>query len=516
MESNMSNVNITLTASPLKIIALCLAGLLTAAARPGASHAQSLPFEDKARYERGLEQKVDEVLLRLLGPNQAKVVVEILMDFNRMEKLEMKGEPVKNGSGGGLFKWQTGAEPETGEGYLLPGFPSPEGPAAAPENKTYNRQTIYPAAFVKKMTVSVIVNRELPAGEAENVRRVVSEMLSLDPARGDQLSVIKTQFAPFWRTVWYTPEGLKYIMLALMAIIAMGVVAVGFLKLAGAMSTMAKVQQNHQITMELGKGTEPGAEAGSPALGAAERPLLAALSKDQEAGSRDALRFEISREQVPFLVNMMAGEEPANVALVAAHLSREVRQDFLEKLPPQFSSEVLINMAKVRFVEPEIIATLKDELERRLSGATGGIDGTLEAIGGMSLRGKRVVMEEIRKKQPELAAEMRRQILMPEDLALFSDRELSLMAGAVNVEEWAAAMLELPAEARDKLKTQMAEKTWQMIEQSISYGVPSQERTEQAVERIMGAAETMIRDGRIANPAVGGQPLIGAEGQAAA
>ncbi|MFA7009467.1 MAG: hypothetical protein WC204_11470, partial [Elusimicrobiales bacterium] len=37
--------------------------------------AQTLPLDDKARYERSLETKVEEVLFRLLGPNQAKVVV---------------------------------------------------------------------------------------------------------------------------------------------------------------------------------------------------------------------------------------------------------------------------------------------------------------------------------------------------------------------------------------------------------------------------------------------------------
>jgi hypothetical protein len=64
-------------------------GLFLLALLASAVGAQSLPFEDKARYEKALEQKVDEVLVRLLGPNQAKVVVEATMDFTRTEKLEV-------------------------------------------------------------------------------------------------------------------------------------------------------------------------------------------------------------------------------------------------------------------------------------------------------------------------------------------------------------------------------------------------------------------------------------------
>ncbi|HOI43784.1 MAG TPA: hypothetical protein PK523_12650, partial [Elusimicrobiales bacterium] len=50
---------------------------------PAIVFSQSLPLDDKARYEKALEQKVEEVLIRLNGPNQAKVVVQASMDFTR-------------------------------------------------------------------------------------------------------------------------------------------------------------------------------------------------------------------------------------------------------------------------------------------------------------------------------------------------------------------------------------------------------------------------------------------------
>lgn len=492
-----------------KFTALVLVVLTWLLPRPAS--AQGLPFEDKAKYEHALEQKVDDVLVRLLGPNQAKVVVEATMDFNRSEKLEVtSAAPADKGN---PFKWQgAGGDAQSGD-YLMPGFPSFA--AGAGENKSYNRQMMYPSAFVKKMTVTVIVNRDLPELDSGNLRNVVSEMLMLDTKRGDQLSVIKAPFAPLWRTIWYTPEAislvLKYVMLSLMAIIAMIVVAVGFLRLAGAMSTMAKVQQSHQITMELGKGSAPGAEPGRPALSG---PGVAAQAPGGEAGAGigdGKIVFNVRPDQVHFLVNMMANEDPANVALVAGHLQQEVRTDFLKRLPPAFASEVIIHMAKVRFVEPEIITTLKDELERRLSGGVGGLDGALSAIESVSLRARASMLAEMAQKHPELAAEVRKRILMPEDLALLPDRDLSLMVGSVKVEEWAPALFELPEPVRHKIKGQMAEKTWAMIEQSMSYGTPSAEKMEEAMELIMSKTAEMIKDGRITNPLVGARLISGEE-----
>ncbi len=463
--------------------------------------AQSLPFEDKARYERTLEQKADDVLVRLLGPNQAKVVVETLMDFNRTEKLEFA--PREKGD---MFKWQAaGGDAQSGD-YLLPGFPAAAS-SGGDDKRSYNRQILYPSAFVKRMTVSIILNRDLPAADSENVRKVISEILMLDVKRGDRLTVLKSPFAPLWRTIWYTPETismvLKYVMLAVMGIIAIIVVAIGFLKLAGAMSTMAKVQQSHQITMELGKEPGPGG-ANLPALG-----LGGTMATARPAGERqeDAVQsengdvvFNVKLAQVPFLLNMMVTEDPANVALVAGRLPPDVRNEFLKKLPAAFASDVISNMAKIRFIEPDIINTLKDELERRLGGTIGGLDGALSALEGLNLRAKRGTLGELRKKHPELAAEVRKHVLLPEDIALFSDRDLSFMVAAVKVEDWACALSELPDEVRQKVKSQMAEKTWQMVEQSMSYGVPSPEKKEGAMELIMQAAADLIKEGKIVKP----------------
>jgi flagellar motor switch protein FliG len=205
---------------------------------------------------------------------------------------------------------------------------------------------------------------------------------------------------------------------------------------------------------------------------------------------------------------MMTGEDPGNVALVAGHLAQEVRTEFLKKLPPPFASDVIINMSRIRFVEPEIIMTLKEELERRLSGAVGGVAGALEIIENVDLRSRMEMIAELGRKQPELAAELRRHVLLPEDLGKFSEKEISLLAGALKAEEWATALFELPAEVRTKLKAQMADRTWQMIEQSMSYGNPSREKIEEALGRVMAAAAAFIKEGKILNPSDAPQPMI--------
>jgi len=488
---------------------------------PARVGAQSLPLDDKARYEQSLEQKADEVLLRLLGPNQAKVVVQASMDFSRTEKVDIVSTSKASKADDSAFKWQnaSGGDGQPFNEYLLPGFPAASSDSG-PQSQTYQKQLLFPASLTKKLTVSVILNQGISDAQVQAVKNVVSEILNLDQARGDQLTVIKTPFASIWKTIWYTPDALnlvfKYGILTFMGIISMVVVSIGFLKLAGAMNTMARAQ-THQITMDLGKGM--GGAPGFPGPEPEGSPGQPKKEKEPSGGGEDGETvFNVRLDQVDFLVNLMNGEEPANVALVAGHLETEVRKEFLRRLPSNFSSEVLSSMARVRFVEPEVISTIQEELEKRLSGAFGGLSKVMESIDNISLKAKREMLYHLEKNHPDIAAEVRAKVLLPQDLLKLSDPEISLLSTSVKIEDWAYAVWELPEEFKERLKAQMAEKTWQMLEQTMKYGAPSEIKTDAAMEKVMEAAAKLIEEGRIANPlsaAPRGLPAPGAAPDAA-
>lgn len=468
---------------------------------------QSLPLDDKARYERSLELKADEVILKLLGPSQAKVVVQASMDFTRTEKVEVVSSKAVSADKAKMFKWESmAAEGENFSEYLLPGFPALEEESAP--SQSYQKQMLFPASFIKKLTVTVIINKDMAESEVQAVRNVVSEVLGLDSARGDALAIIKAPFAPFWRTIWYTPDALnlvfKYGVLTLMGIVSMIVVSVGFLKLAGAMNTMAKAQQSHQITMDLGKGAAGGGGLPGSFTPGGETLELAGPGRKESPGGEEAggqeLVFNIRPDQVDFLVDLMSGEDPSNVALVAGHMEGGVRSEFLRKLPPDFSSEVISSMATVRFVEADVMMTIKEELERRLAGAFGGVSKVLESLNRVNLRTKKEMLEKLASRHPAIAKDVRAKIFLAEDLVKFSERDLSLLAAAVKPDDWACALWDLPPEFKDKLRNQFAEKAWQILEQTMKYGSPSKEKTDQAIETIVGAALALIKEGKVSSP----------------
>ena len=469
------------------------------------SHAQILPFENKAKYEKMLEEKIDAVLIKILGPGQAKIVVDATLDFTRTEKFKVRPDIDANEKE--AFKWQGIGGKGVRNDYLLPGFPTLD--AASTENKSYDKQFLYPSTFVKKLDITVMLNKNVSDEDAANIRIIVSRLLMVDIERGDSLSIVKASFAPFWETIWYTPAALsmvlKYVILTIMGIIAMVVVSIGFLRLAGAMSTMAKVQQSHQITMDLGKGGKPptgedGEELGAlPEIGGKSEEYAGEEELDADDENKRII-FNVRHDQVIFLVNMMIKEDPSNVALILTHLAPNIRADFLKKLPSKFASEIIANMSKVRFVEPDTILVLKEEVEKRLSGAVGGVARVIETLEGVSLKTKKEMIEELHKEHPDIAVQVKKNVLLVEDLALCSDKDLSTIISKIKTEEWATAMWDIVDPLRQRIREQMADKTWQMIEQSMSYGSPSPERINQSLEKIIETVFTLIKEGHVLNP----------------
>ncbi|PIR16308.1 MAG: hypothetical protein COV48_09920, partial [Elusimicrobia bacterium CG11_big_fil_rev_8_21_14_0_20_64_6] len=119
-----------------------------------------------------------------------------------------------------------------------------------------------------------------------------------------------------------------------------------------------EVRRNDARTGELGEAAQPLGEAGQPGEDPAE-----------EGGE---LLLEIEVEHVPKLAHLFREQPARNVALVMPHLKQEVRNAYLSAISREAASEVLLAMAPMRFVDPELLRELKAELERRVRGVVGG------------------------------------------------------------------------------------------------------------------------------------------------
>ncbi|MFA6092350.1 MAG: ATP-binding protein [Elusimicrobiota bacterium] len=461
-------------------------------ARAGAQ--QGLPLEEKARFEKALQEKAESVLLHLLGPGRARVVVDASLDFTRIERFDVRSGSAGSAEKSPLYIWQSVGAQASGQ-ELLPGVPELE--SAPGPTRSYERQNSFPSSFVRKLNVMLILDRSVDVQQGDEISRIVSDVMDIQPGRGDVLNVVRAPFAPAWKTVWYTPESasllMKYGLIGLMMFITLVVVAVCFLKLAEAMDSMAQAQ-GRQLQTDFGPAKD-GALPEEELPMEAQPPGLPALE------GAEKIVFDVRPEQAETLLEILRDQDPDNLALVTAHLPLPARKAFLSLLPARMHGLVLTSLGRVRFVEREQVLAVKEELEKRLENAVGGRSALLSMIADSGPSEQRELLRFLEIQDQDLARAIRSQILLFEDLAGLEGKDWPTMFSAAPLEEWGLALKGASAELLQALEAQLLPKTWAMLQQALGAGRSAPAAVERAQEKIIEAARRLILEGRIADPA---------------
>ena len=485
------------------------------------ARAQVLPLEEKARYEEALERKADGVLLGLLGPNRYKVSVDATIDFTRIERYESKEATAAPAAvpSPDAYLWGSdqaqAAAPELLPGISVPtGGPSRAAAPAAPKGpQSYERRNTYPTEFLKRLSVTVVLDNSVDVARADDIRGILADILGIVPMRGDELMVVRSGFAPVWKTLWYQPETagliLKYALLAILSLLTLIVVAICLLRLSDAMSEMASAQ-TQQMTMEMraaqAEDAPPQLEGGE--LAGLQGPGGAAEGASSLVAVAPAVRFDVRPEQVEALAGMLESEDPANIALICAHLEPGIRGGLFERLAPEVTAEVFVHMGRIRFVEPDMILNLKEEIERRLAGAVGGLGSLAELVEQADLSERGRMFEVVAKKDPKLAAELRGRVFLLEDLAELSIQEWSHLLPRLTNEEWALALNGAPDPVKEALRGAVGPGQWRVLGQLLETSVREPEERLAAQRRLMAEAEALKREGRLTS---GGLALAGSK-----
>lgn len=475
------------------------------APRPGGAAQVSSSLEEKLRYERALEAKGDELLQKVLGPNQARVTVEATLKIEENPGSGRRGEDAQT-----RFAWLDAAQKKGAMKELLPGFKSAMtassvAPMGEEEAKSYSYK-------VSKLRANIIAGGQLTQAQIVNVSDLMERVLGLDTARGDTIELVRTQFAPAWKTVVYSPEYLgtlvRYGIVGLVIIFSFMVIGLGIMKMAGAMGQVARAQEQ-QISIGFGGEGQGGAQPALPAPDGGEKGGKGNLETPAQEGTA-RLTFNVRRDQVPLLAGMLRKEEPENISLVVYHLPDEVRGELLSSLGRELASQVILKLATVRFVDREMVEEIKQELEKRLDSAVGGVERAVEMIAPMRYSEKKELLRQFAASDPKLAAEIRSGFIFDEDLLSLSEKDLGIVATAIPPVQWAEVFPGIPDDLRNKIKKQLSEKSVQLIEQTMKYSALNPSRQDEAMDKFMGIMAGLVKDGRISRPVVPAG-LLGAE-----
>ncbi|OFZ39169.1 MAG: flagellar motor switch protein FliG [Bdellovibrionales bacterium RIFOXYD12_FULL_39_22] len=230
------------------------------------------------------------------------------------------------------------------------------------------------------------------------------------------------------------------------------------------------------------------------------KQLLGQIIDVASSNTLESLELVDTRTLSNFLIN----EHPQTIALIIAHLSPERKVDVLRRLPEGLQAEVVLRVANLDYVSPELIAQLDDVLKTELStlgsidtSQIGGVEPIAEMLNLMDKNNEKNIMARVEEKDPELAEEIRKLMFVFEDLVYVDDRGVQNLLKEVDNQKLVIALKTAPEEIKTKLFKNMSNRAATLLKEDLdALGPTKLSDVEKAQSEIVQKAKELEAQGK--------------------
>lgn len=229
--------------------------------------------------------------------------------------------------------------------------------------------------------------------------------------------------------------------------------------------------------------------------------ILGNVGLQDGAKTLEALELVDTRTLSNFLVN----EHPQTIALIVAHLDPIRKSDTIKRLPDALQAEVVMRLANIDFISPELIAQLDDVLKAELatvgtidSTSLGGVEPVAEMLNTMDKTTETNIMARVEEKDPELAEEIKKLMFVFEDLVALDDRGMQSLLKEVPNDKLLVALKTSPEEIKQKIFKNMSTRASQLLQEDLANLGPQRlSDVETAQSEIVNIAKRLETEGKI-------------------
>lgn len=205
------------------------------------------------------------------------------------------------------------------------------------------------------------------------------------------------------------------------------------------------------------------------------------------------------------LANFIRNEHPQTIALILAHLDPKKCGEVLKLLPESLHTEILIRIANLESVAPEVIEELDDVLRNEIQalGAIsthkiGGVEPLASMLNVMDKATSEHMLDGLEERDPELAEEIRQLMFVFDDLVKIDDRGIQELIKNVPNDKWKLALKTATEGVVNLIFKNMSERAAKMLKEDME-AMPSVRLSdvEAAQAEILQVARKLEEEGKI-------------------
>ena len=205
------------------------------------------------------------------------------------------------------------------------------------------------------------------------------------------------------------------------------------------------------------------------------------------------------------LANFLINEHPQTVSVILAHLEPEKKGEVLKRLPETLQAEVVLRMANLDHVAPELITEVDRVLKNELANIgtveqsqLGGVQTVAEMLNVMDKGAEKAIMSRVEEKDPLLAEEIRKLMFIFDDIIKIDDRGIQALLKEVPNDKLLLAMKTANQDIKDKILKNISKRAADLLSDDLATMGPARvSDVESAQMEIVNAARRLENEGKI-------------------
>jgi len=249
------------------------------------------------------------------------------------------------------------------------------------------------------------------------------------------------------------------------------------------------------------------------ALGPAKAEML---MEELQASSYGDLVDVLANMDSKSIANFLSQEHPQTIAVILAKLKSKQTSEIISLLPQELQAEVVLRIADVEQVSPEILQEIDEVMKKEIKsmGGTarykvGGVDKVVDMFNHFDRSKEKQILDKLDVLSPPLSEIIRKHLFTFEDVFALDDRSIQSVMREVSNDTLTLAMKTSTDDVKDKIFRNISSRAAEMIKEDLEVMGPVRlSDVEKAQGEIIKIVRKMEEEGKIVLAGRGGDDVL--------
>ena len=277
------------------------------------------------------------------------------------------------------------------------------------------------------------------------------------------------------------------------------------------------------VVQEFGTMTDPssgffsqGEEFVMKVLEKALGPQKAEMMLQEIYSSRGEIVDILANMDAKTIANFLSQEHPQTIAVILAKLRPKQTGEIIGHLPQALQADVVMRIADVDQVSPEILAEIDDVIKREFTSMggvqrfkVGGVEKVVEVFSHLDRSREKQILDALDVLNPPLAEIIRKHLFTFEDIFNLDERSIQQIMREVSTETLTLSLKTCTDELKEKIFRNISSRAADLIKEDLEVMGPVRlSDVEKAQTEIVKVASRLEEEGKIVIVGRGGDDVL--------